>query len=203
MSGKFGHANGRGNHGSHGPGSAGSGADGDPLSPWIPWAVAALAAGAALTQSLRLIWLRGRPARELAARRRRGARGERDARSLLRRAGYRIVAEQPEGAIELLLDGERTPLPLRADFLVQRGGARFVADAKTGKSADVRHAATRRQLLEYALAYDCEGALLVDPEGARVVELRLLRQPARRGRLPGLLWFLLGVGTTLVAFMAK
>ena len=47
----------------------------------------------------------------------------------------------------------------------------FIADAKTGKSASVEHAATRRQLLEYREAFAVDGVLLVGPAGVQRVEL--------------------------------
>jgi hypothetical protein len=82
---------------------------------------------------------------------------------MLRRLGYVIEHEQP-GQDWLVIAGERRErIRLRADYLVRRGKQRFVAEVKTGNLvASIRHAPTRRQLLEYQLAYGTNGVLLVD-----------------------------------------
>src|SRR5437870_3304406 len=102
-------------------------------------------------------------------RRQRGLLGERQAVGLLERAGYRVVASQHAGAFEVLVDGERQRFLLRADYLVQRrsDGRLLLAEVKTGAVAPrLEHGPTRRQLLEYALAYGDQvgGVLLVAPE---------------------------------------
>ncbi len=57
-------------------------------------------------------------------------------------------------------------------MLVERDGQHFIAEVKTGASApDLSNAATRRQLLEYALAYNSPVILLVDVERDRVLEV--------------------------------
>jgi hypothetical protein len=101
--------------------------------------------------------------------RRRAARagaGELRAAALLEAAGYRIVARQARAEWAPLVDGEPHPIELRADYLVEaRGGARLVAEVKTGELAPSLDApATRRQLLEYYVAFAADGVLLVCPE---------------------------------------
>ena len=57
----------------------------------------------------------------------------------------------------------------RADYLVARNVERYVAEVKTGRLAPrIDTATTRRQLLEYRLAFDVDGVLLVDAESAKV-----------------------------------
>jgi hypothetical protein len=100
--------------------------------------------------------------------RRRAARalaGEDGAADLLRRAGYRIVARQAAVCWAPLLDGEPYETLVRADYLVEADGERLVAEVKTGDDAPrLATAATRRQLLEYLVAFDADGVLLVCPE---------------------------------------
>ena len=60
----------------------------------------------------------------------------------------------------------------RADLLVERDGRLYVADVKSGALAtDPTLPATRRQLLEYLLAYEVDGALLVDMEARQIREV--------------------------------
>jgi hypothetical protein len=85
-----------------------------------------------------------------------------------------------------LQDGEPHVVELRADYLVERRGARYVAEVKTGEAAVlIGNSATRRQLLEYQLAFDVDGVLLVCPELGTIhhVEFAALtvRLPARWG----------------------
>jgi hypothetical protein len=66
-------------------------------------------------------------------------------------------------------DGIDHAVELRADLIVEKGGARFVAEAKTGAAAPrLTTAATRRQLLEYLIAYQVDGVLLVDAEAEEI-----------------------------------
>ncbi len=103
---------------------------------------------------------------------RQAQRGERAAGALLEASGYRVIAEQARGAIVLTVDGAPSTHGLRADYLVTRHGRRFVAEVKTGERApSLDHAPTRRQLLEYRVAFDVDGALLVDPDAGQVREI--------------------------------
>ena len=69
-----------------------------------------------------------------------------------------------------MIDGEPVQTELRADYLVESDeGELFVAEVKTGDEApQLTTAATRRQLLEYqvafSIAFDADGVLLVCPE---------------------------------------
>ena len=104
-------------------------------------------------------WLRSRLARR---RQRIGAAGERRALKLLAREGYRVLRTQVPGELRLRIDGEPRAFEVRADALVRRRRKTFVAEIKTGRAAGVGNRWTRRQLLEYAHAYDVDGLLLVD-----------------------------------------
>lgn len=95
----------------------------------------------------------------------RAGAGEDGAAAMLRRAGYTIVARQARTWWSPLVDGEPHETELRADYLVEAGGEMFVAEVKTGDEAPrMSTAATRRQLLEYHVAFDVDGVLLVCPE---------------------------------------
>jgi hypothetical protein len=99
----------------------------------------------------------------------RGRRGEELAAQLLTAAGYQIVARQ-QRASYALLDGDRElRVGLSFDFVVERDGKTCVAEVKTGAlGPQLKHAETRRQLLEYQLASGGAEVLLVDPERERI-----------------------------------
>jgi hypothetical protein len=136
--------------------------------------LAAMGVGLAVVQSVRLWWLRASASLAARARAARGIAGERRAEKLVHARGYDVVARQARARWRLLVDGREVSGELRADMLVSRAtdGARFVAEVKTGALAPrIDSAATRRQLLEYLLAFDVQGVLLVDAERDAVHEI--------------------------------
>jgi len=103
----------------------------------------------------------------------RGQAGERRAEQLLRAAGYRVCARKVTRSYALTVDGRHEQVQLIADLLVERAGERWVAEVKTGRHAPrLGYAETRRQMLEYQLAFEVPGVLLVDPDAARIREVR-------------------------------
>ena len=97
---------------------------------------------------------------------------EAEASRLLERLGYDVLGAQVEGSYSLVVDGEPMNVPLRADYMVSRRGRRYIAEVKSGKSAPrLSTAATRRQLLEYLVAFEVDGVLLVDGEERQVHEV--------------------------------
>jgi hypothetical protein len=127
------------------------------------WIIAALAVFVAFVLIVRG-WLRGLRARARSAR---AYAGERDAARILRAHGFAIVGAQVAVEYPVEVDGEIVICGVRADYVVQKRGARFVAEVKTGTYAPrIDTAATRRQLLEYEIAFGVDGVLLVDAERA-------------------------------------
>ena len=104
---------------------------------------------------------------------RRSQWGERKAERLLVRHGFEILDRQVACTYTVDVDGDPVTIELRADLLVCNADGVFVAEVKTGRSApSIRNAATRRQLLEYAVAYDAIGVLLVDMERGEYRQVR-------------------------------
>lgn len=124
---------------------------------------------------------------------RRAARGERDAERVLARAGWVVEGRQVARTLALEVDGAPAEARVRCDLLVRRGQRRCVAEVKTGARAPrIDHAPTRRQLLEYRLAFDVDGVLLVDVEAGRVIEVRFPIPARRRSLAPIALAFAAG-----------
>ena len=173
-------------------------------------AALALALVLAVIQTARLAFVRWLPRRRIQAAREAGADGELRAEPMLRAQGYAIVARQAPVTYDLAVDGERCEVALRADFLVERAGRRFVAEVKTGRHAPRPETpATRRQLLEYRVAYDVDGVLLVDVDAGRVHALEF-PSPAPRDVGAGLAWLVwlalgaaLGFGASLIERTAR
>ncbi|MGF1467617.1 MAG: PD-(D/E)XK nuclease family protein [Sandaracinaceae bacterium] len=144
----------------------------------------ALAALASAALALAVLWVRAEGRHRARRRRHRrrtetARRGERDAEALLRQRGFRIEARQVAGSVLYRVDGAEREGAVRADLLVRRGRRRYVAEVKTGERA-VRptHPDTRRQLLEYQLAFAVDGLLLVAPEQGTVRRVEVPRPRA-------------------------
>ena len=139
----------------------------------------------ALVVLLLVAWMRlrawaSRGTRRAMDRAQRAGAGEKAAERLLSEQGYRIVDRQVRCVWWIEIDGEEEEVELRADLLVERGGERFVAEVKTGVNApDPAFPPTRRQLLEYALAFAPYGVLLVDMEDEEIMEVHFPRAQAR------------------------
>jgi hypothetical protein len=149
-----------------------------------------------LRQAL-IAWLRRR---RLAGRFLRAQRGESRARGLLEARGYSVIAAQFGCSYKLSVDAQDLIIPLRADYLVTRDGQRYVAEVKTGALAPyLRTPATRRQLLEYRMAFDVDGVLLVDAEQDRIHVVRF-PLPGRKSseRLSPFGWIVIAIGVLAV-----
>jgi hypothetical protein len=163
-----------------------------------PDLVLALAGAAILLAAIQTgrLFLRGfLRRRRLSLARERGALGEVRAEALLRRRGFTILGRQVPVTYGLGVDGHPVHVDLRADYVVAEGGRRYVAEVKTGAFAPrIETPATRRQLLEYRIAFAVDGVLLVDAEAERVrrVDFPLpgAPGPAGGGRLG---WVLVGI----------
>ena len=132
-------------------------------------ALLALALALQLAHGALRRWLERRRGRKRQAR---ALRGERHAEKLLDRLGYTVRERQAATTWSITCDDAVHEVPLRADLIVERDGQRFVAEVKTGRTAPrLNTAATRRQLLEYRVAYEVDGVLLVDAEAGRVMHV--------------------------------
>jgi hypothetical protein len=125
----------------------------------------------------------------MALRMERAVLGEEQAAALLEELGYTILGAQVVVEHAVQVDDRLVAVALRADYLVARGGERYVVEVKTGVLAPrIETSATRRQLLEYRIAFDVDGVLLVDAEARRVHAIRFPALDVRSGRGPSRWW---------------
>ena len=115
--------------------------------------------------ALLIMWWRAthRQGRENALRGRIARDAETRAELLLEKLGYSIIDRQVQGSFSFFIDDERIETKCRADLLVAHAGQRYLAEVKSGSTGtDPTHPSTRRQRLEYYMAFDVDGILLVD-----------------------------------------
>ena len=137
--------------------------------------LAFVAAGAllvALVQAIFHAWVRGARRRRILGRVTRAGVGEARAAEQLASLGFEILGAQVATEYPVTVDGEETLVSVRADYVVSRDDARYVVEVKTGSVAPrIATSATRRQLLEYRVAFDVDGVLLLDAEAGRLHEV--------------------------------
>ncbi len=102
----------------------------------------------------------------------RAVAGEERAATLLERQGFSVLGAQAVIDHPVQIDDRVVLIALRADYLAERDGLRYVVEVKTGSLAPrIETSATRRQMLEYRIAFDVDGVLLVDAESGVVHEV--------------------------------
>lgn len=146
------------------------------IPPDVLLAVAALAVTIALVQALVALLRRWARRRRTSLRMVRAVRGEARAPALLEERGFTVIGAQVVVEHAVRIDDRVVVVPLRADYLAARDGARYVVEVKTGALAPrIETSATRRQILEYRVAFDVDGVVLVDAEAGRVHEVTFPR----------------------------
>ncbi len=99
----------------------------------------------------------------------RGDQLEKEARSFLINKGYDIIDEQYECYHNYLVDGEMQSSKLIVDYVVQRKSKVYLVEVKSGQKAiSIANKNTRRQLLEYDIAIENDGAYLLDMENKKL-----------------------------------
>src|SRR5262249_47183429 len=124
------------------------------------------------------------------------AHGEIAAERLLAAQGYLVLGRQVARAWTVLLDpGGPVCVHLRADLLVEKGRRRFVAEVKTGTVAPrIESPPTRRPLLEYRLAFDVDGGVLVDADTGSIREVSFALPGLAARAVPSRsIWLLVGL----------
>lgn len=95
----------------------------------------------------------------------RGVKLEKKAAKFLNSKGFTVLGEQVEYKHTYYVNGEATTSNITIDYLVEKNEKVFVVEVKSGKSAiSIKNRNTRRQLLEYAVAIECDGVYLLDME---------------------------------------
>lgn len=105
----------------------------------------------------------------------RSIRAEKTAEKWLRRNGFQILEKQQSRPLIIKTGKTQHRYWIRIDFLVKKGGKKFVIEVKSGlKNSHVTNRDTRRQLLEYFLAYQSYGIILFDMEHRKFSEIKFV-----------------------------
>ncbi len=125
--------------------------------------------------------------------------GEKEAAIYLQDAGFIVLGTQVASTYTLTVDERPMDIDVRADLVVEKGARRFVVEVKTGKLAPrLDTPATRRQLLEYQLAFEVDGVLLFDAEARALRAISFPERAARSSRGKSG-WLVLAIAALAVA----
>ncbi len=129
--------------------------------------------------------------------------GEKEAAIYLQDAGFMVLGTQVASTYSLMVDERPMDIDVRADLVVEKGARRFVVEVKTGKVAPrLDTPATRRQLLEYQLAFDVDGILLFDAEARAIRTISFPERMSRsRRRVSGWLVLVIAALAASLAFL--
>lgn len=136
---------------------------------------------------------------------RHGLNGELKAKKFMEQNGYKVLEYQPEISYEILIDDESHIFKLKPDYIVSKNGKIFVAEVKTGDYApSVFSKDTRRQLLEYYIASNYDGVILVNMEERIIQNIDFLIKNKIKN-VDGVIFFVFGVlfflGTLIIIFL--
>lgn len=120
-------------------------------------------------------------------------KAEKTAEKWLKRNGFQIVEKQQSRPLIIQTGQTRHRYSIRTDFLVKKGGQKYIVEVKSGqKNSQITNRDTRRQLLEYFLAYQSHGIILFDMEHKKFLEVKFILPHLHFRWVENLIFFLLG-----------
>ncbi|MEA2022383.1 MAG: hypothetical protein U9N08_07910 [Candidatus Caldatribacteriota bacterium] len=98
---------------------------------------------------------------------------EKEAEKLLQKKGYTIVDIQKSKPILITIGDKIHRYLIRIDYLVRKNGKVYVVEVKSGeKNPYITNRETRRQMLEYYLAYQPNGIILLNMRNKSISEVK-------------------------------
>ena len=122
-----------------------------------------------------------------------GLKGEKEAKVLLKKNGYKILSEQLEDKVTLSIDEKHYDCKIRADFYVKKGYKRYIVEVKTGTKARPTVPEIRRQLLEYDLVFRPSGLLFIDMKKGSIEKIKFHKKLKRYDFFDKLMYFGIGI----------
>ncbi|MDD3538626.1 MAG: hypothetical protein PHP36_00085 [Atribacterota bacterium] len=120
-------------------------------------------------------------------------RAEQKAEKWLKRNGFKIIERQQSRPLIIKAGTTRHRYQIRIDFLVKKNGQTYVVEVKSGsQNSHITNRETRRQLLEYFLAYQPYGIILFDMETKKFSEIKFLLPYFHSRLIENIIFFLLG-----------
>lgn len=143
-------------------------------------------------------WLR---AKRLRKRFSKSRQAEKEAEKILRKNGYTIIDAQKSKPLLITIGNKIHRYLVRIDYLAKKRGKVFVVEVKSGEKIPyITNRETRRQMLEYYLAYQPCGILLLNMKNKSISEVKFQFESTRCQKAIKLLYFLAGAIFSLVLY---
>lgn len=126
---------------------------------------------------------------------------EKEAEKILKKNGYAIIDVQKSKPLLLTIGDKIHRYLVRIDYLVRKKGKVYVVEVKSGEKIPyITNRETRRQMLEYYLAYQPSGILLLNMKNKSISEVKFQFENTIRQRVIKIVYFLAGAIFTLVLY---
>jgi len=143
-------------------------------------------------------WLR---AKRLKKRFSKSRQAEKEAEKILRKNGYTIIDAQKSKPLLITIGNRIHRYLVRIDYLVRKRGKVFVVEVKSGEKIPyITNRETRRQMLEYYLAYQPCGILLLNMKNKNISEVKFQFESTMHQKVIKLVYFLSGAIFSLVLY---
>ncbi len=128
-------------------------------------------------------------------------RAEKTAEKWLKRNGFQVMEKQQSRPLIIKTGKTSHRYLIRTDFLVKKGGRKYIVEVKSGqKNSSITNRDTRRQLLEYFLAYQSYGIILFDIEHKKFSEIKFSLPHFHSRWIENTIFFLLGALMVMLSF---
>ena len=126
---------------------------------------------------------------------------EKEAEKILRKKGYAIIDAQKSKPLLITIGDKIHRYLVRIDYLARKRGKVYVVEVKSGEKIPyITNRETRRQMLEYYLAYQPSGILLLNMKNKSISEVKFQFESTVRQKMIKIVYFLAGAIFTLVLF---
>jgi CRISPR/Cas system-associated exonuclease Cas4 (RecB family) len=143
-------------------------------------------------------WLRTKRLRKRFSKSR---QAEKEAEKILRKNGYAIIDAQKSKPLLITIGDKIHRYLVRIDYLVRKRGKVFVVEVKSGEKIPyITNRETRRQMLEYYLAYQPCGILLLNMKNKNISEVKFQFEITMLQKVIKIVYFLLGAFFSLVLY---
>ena len=143
-------------------------------------------------------WLR---AKRLRKRFSKSRQAEKEAEKILKKNGYAIIDAQKSKPLLITIGDKIHRYLVRIDYLARKKGKVYVVEVKSGEKIPyITNRETRRQMLEYYLAYQPSGILLLNMKNKNISEVKFQFENIFRRRMIKIAYFLAGVIFSLVLY---
>jgi Holliday junction resolvase len=143
-------------------------------------------------------WLR---AKRLRKRFSKSRQAEKEAEKILKKNGYAVIDAQKSKPLLITIGDKIHRYLVRIDYLARKRGKVYVVEVKSGEKIPyITNRETRRQMLEYYLAYQPCGILLLNMKNKSISEVKFQFESTMRQKVIKLVYFLAGAFFSLILY---